>query len=159
MADRRQVRTYTVRSSIDPAFRRVIVKLPPYVADALDDVSTEVSGRVAELIRAAAEGDSAQMRMVAPSIKAVKRGYPGIQVGGRARIPGRRARFSDVFFGANFGSHQHRQFRKPRKGGDYVVFQVLHGQTGWMVQTYQTAVEDAEQAVLGQLDVDSWEDL
>ena len=58
------------------------------------------------------------------------------------RIPGRKATFSDIFYGANFGSIDYLQFRLQIPKEDYWFFDTFYEQSTPMIRKWATAVDE-----------------
>lgn len=104
--------------------------------------------RIVEPVAAEARrnASSAQQRLVAPSIRAVKDRVPKIKAGGSKTLASttprrRKPKAGDVFFGANFGGAP-RQF-PPKVKPDYMLFRAVEGNRRHIAKQYLDAVERA----------------
>ena len=128
--------------------------LPRELKTAVRDASELIADAEASRLQAAARADSKQSALVAPSIVAKRGDHPMIVAGGTTRIPGRRARFGDILFGAEFGGGKTRatmQFRPHLGREGYWLFPTLREDSDEIVATYEAAIETAkERAGLGE---------
>ena len=130
-------------------------ELPREMKTAVRDASELIADTEATRLRSAAIADSKQSALIAPSITSKRADYPTIVAGGTTRIPGRRARFGDILFGAEFGGGKTRatmQFR-PHTGRGYWLFPTLRDDMDDIMATYNAAIAHAqEQAGMGSAD-------
>ena len=115
------------------------------------ELQTELRKRaqdIAEPVAADARSraQTAQQKMVAPTIRAPKDRIPVIKAGGGKVLASstprrRRPRGGDVYFGADFGSATLPQFPGRRKRGT-MVFPAIKGKRKHIADQYLDAVED-----------------
>lgn len=128
-------------------------RLPAAVQERVAQAGELIADTEVPRLRAAAQADSPQAALVAPSISSKAGEYPMIVAGGSGKIPGTNARYGDVLFGAEFGGGKRRstqQFRKHKGTEGYWLFPTLRDDQAEMVAAYEVAMIRArEDAGLG----------
>ena len=95
---------------------------------------------------AKSNASTAQQKLSAPSIRAVKDRIPVLKAGGGKTLPSttpraRKPKAGDVYFGADFGSRHLNQFGPKTKGGA-MIFKAIKGKRKHIADEYLDAVED-----------------
>ena len=127
---------------IKEAFR----DLPDTAKNTLRQQGTVLASGQAAKIRARAEADSAQSRLIAPSIRAgINQDFPAVMVGGSGHVAGHAdVQYSDVVFGAEFGGKKTiltQQFR-PHKGKQgYFLFPQMREDAQDLIDAYVDAID------------------
>lgn len=129
--------------------------LPQTLQNTVSDRSVLIAQTEVRNLQQAARGDTAQAKLIAPSIKVTTAagGFPAFTAGGSGRIPGGDgARYGDVFFGAEFGGQNSRatmQFRPHQGKTGYWLFPTLRSDMDEIVAAYEVALDQAENSVFG----------
>jgi hypothetical protein len=90
---------------------KAFAHLPKDATVELRAASLAIAEALAETVRTAAEGDSGQSALMAPTIRAMRDRVPAIAAGGARRVGSNKVPAFKVLFGSEFGSHSLKQYR------------------------------------------------
>ena len=120
------------------AFRR----LPRDASDALRTRSLELAQALATKVAAAAESDSAQSALMAPTVKARRDRIPTIEAGGAGRVASSRVPAYKILFGSEFGARTLPQYRPHVGRGSYWMFKTVEDNEAQIAATWLKAADD-----------------
>lgn len=132
-----KVRIEGVRETL-VAFRR----LPKEANDSLRDRTQDLSKALAEKVRGAAQGDSAQSALMAPTVKAARDRVPVITAGGPKRVGRNRKPAHKILFGSEFGASRLKQFRPHVGQGSYWFFRTVEANQSEIDRAWNNVVDD-----------------
>ncbi|WP_188193446.1 hypothetical protein [Nonomuraea sp. SYSU D8015] len=116
--------------------------LPKEANDSLRKRTLEISEALATKLQGAAQGDSAQSGLIAPTIKARRDRVPVIAAGGSRRVGRKRKPAHKILFGSEFGSNRLKQFRPHLGQGSYWFFRTVEANESEINETWNQVVAD-----------------
>lgn len=127
-----------IRIRIDGA-KEVIAafsRLPKVANTSLRERTLALSKTMADHAKAAAQADSGQSALMAPTVKARKDRLPSVQAGGMRRVGRNRVPAYKVLFGSEFGATYLEQYRPHVGQGSYWFFDEFDQRAGEIERTW-----------------------
>lgn len=135
----------TTMSSI-AGLNRALRSLPKEAKAELTDASKDIVGEVADDAKGRASRLGRGWKYLGPTIRAEKSSKPGIKIGGKRRIPGRKGTnqtVGNLLWGTEFGAHRYSQFPPHLGKVGYALFPAVRDHEEETGRRYSEALLDA----------------
>lgn len=153
---------FVIRLQIEGATQtlKAFNDLPKEANQAIRERSWDLAQSLAGKVRGAAEADTAQSALMAPSVKARKDRFPVIVAGGATKVGRKKAPRYGILLGSEFGSNNRsgwyaaskfegdaaRQFRPHRGKNSYWFFKTVYDSQAEISAAWTSAADDIVKA-------------